>query len=113
MLAVLEFPVVMSVATVGRGSVAHFECPEGSAAFSHERSVVLVKMVGRVDAAVAKQIAAALDTVLGRSQQPLATFFDLQALEHYHSDVRVLCTKALLRNWSKVASVHTLAKIAS
>jgi hypothetical protein len=99
----------MSLATVGRGSVAYFECPNGAASLSHEGAVVLIKMLGRLDAAIGKQIAGALDSVLARASQPCAAFLDLEAMEQYHSDVRVLCTQALLRNRSKVVAIQTLA----
>jgi hypothetical protein len=99
----------MSLATVGRGSVAHYECPDGAASLSHDGPVVLIKMIGRVDAAVGKQIASALDSVLASATQPVATFWDLEGMEHYHSDVRVLCTQALLRNRARVLGIQTLA----
>jgi hypothetical protein len=100
----------MSLETVDRGPVERFECANGSASLSHDGRVVLITMLGRVDAIVGKRLAAALDSVLHAVQQPVATFWDLGAMEHYHSDVRVLCTQALLRNWSKVDKVQTLAK---
>jgi hypothetical protein len=106
---VLEFWICMSLATVGRGSVAHFECPNGAASLSHDGPVVLIKMMGRLDAAIGKQIATALDTALAGAREPVATFWNLEAMEHYHSDVRVLCTQALLRNRANVMSIQTLA----
>jgi hypothetical protein len=105
----LKWQIFMSLATVGRGSVAHFECPNGTASLSQEGAVVLIKMMGRLDAAIGKQLATALDTVLANASQSTATFWDLEAMEHYHSDVRVLCTQALLRNRARVASIQTLA----
>jgi hypothetical protein len=105
----LHLEIAMASATVSRGSATHFECSEGAASLSQSGRTVLIKMVGRVDAAVGRSIAAALDEVLEKSPEPLSTFWDLEGMEHYHSDVRVLCTKALLRNWSKVIGIQTLA----
>ena len=72
-------------------------------------TVVLVTMGGNLDAVVGKRLATALNAVLEKSVRPASTFWDLEGLERYHSDVRVLCTQALLRNWARVSSVQTLA----
>jgi len=67
-------------------------------------------MKGSLDAVVGKRIAGALSEVLEKASAPVRTFWDLEALERYHSDVRVLCTQALVRNWSHVAQMHAFAK---
>ena len=67
-------------------------------------------MSGKVDSTVGKRVAALLSSHLEKSTEPVRTFWDLEALVNYHSDVRVLCTQALVRNWARVGDLHTLAK---
>ena len=66
-------------------------------------------MSGNLDAVVGKRLAAALSTYLQNASVPVRSFWDLEALVNYHSDVRVLATQALVRNWSKVGDLLTLA----
>jgi hypothetical protein len=66
-------------------------------------------MSGNCDATVGRRVSAHLNSLLEQADGAVRTFWDLEALLTYHSDVRVLCTQALLRNWAKVADLQTLA----
>jgi hypothetical protein len=96
-----------SVSTPG----AHrFECPQGFATLARATPrVIQIAMSGSVDASVGKRLAAALHGELSSATRPVHTFWDLEAMFQYASEVRVLSTQALVRNWDKVASVETLA----
>jgi hypothetical protein len=72
-------------------------------------SVLRITMSGNVDASCGKRLAALLNVTLEKAHEPVRSFWDLEALSNYHSDVRVLCTQALVRNWPKVVDVRTLA----
>jgi hypothetical protein len=93
----------------GPDSAERFESPQGWASLSTYGPVVVIKMSGNVDAAAGKRLAASLHTVLVKAAEPVRSFWDLGDLVNYHSDVRVLCTQALVRNWSKVANLQALA----
>jgi len=72
-------------------------------------SVVRVVMRGRMKGALARSVVGALETLFQRNES-LDVLWDLEAMEAYESSVRVECTNVLLANWSKVRSVHALAK---
>jgi hypothetical protein len=86
-----------------------FECAGGWATISLIDPVILLVMHGTLDGLVGKRIAAALNTLLVKADEPVRSFWDLGELVSYHSDVRVLCTQSLVRNWPKVANLQTLA----
>jgi hypothetical protein len=65
---------------------------------------------GNVGATLARQVATALGSKLVAARERVHMFCDLEQLEAYHSDLRVLCTQALLSNWSRVAHVDVFAK---
>ena len=92
------------------GPVDQFECAKGKASLSWRSGSLLVTMSGHVDSNVGRRLAASLHTTLEGAAAPVRTFWDLEQLEHYHSDVRVLCTQSLLRNWAKVLCIQTLAR---
>jgi hypothetical protein len=87
-----------------------FECAQGFATLVRTApKVIKIAMGGSVDASVGKRFAAALDEELRSATAPVHTFWDLGEMFQYASEVRVLSTQALVRNWAKVASVETLA----
>jgi hypothetical protein len=87
-----------------------FECAQGYATLARPvPHVIQIVMSGSVDAGVGKRFAAVLHAELASATGPVHTFWDLEAMFQYASDVRVLSTQALMRNWAKVASVETLA----
>ena len=87
-----------------------FECAQGFATLARSApQVIQISMSGSVDASVGKKFAAALHDELSSTSTPIHTFWDLEALFQYASEVRVLSTQALVRNWDNVASVETLA----
>ena len=92
-----------------RGPMQRFEAPKGWASVAGGDGVVIITMNGDLDAAIAKQIANALHGHLQAATEPVETFWDLEHLERYHSDVRVLCTQTLIRNFSNVVGLRTLA----
>jgi hypothetical protein len=101
---------VPNATQLASGPTERFECKNGWASVGKVGRVIVITMSGNVDAASAKRIAGALNAQLEAAGGPVRTFWDLEALERYHSDVRVLCTQALLRNWANVAGLQTLAK---
>jgi hypothetical protein len=90
-------------------AVERFECAGGWATVTYIDPVILITMHGNLDATVGKRVASALGVLLAKADEPVRSFWDLGELTNYHSDVRVLCTQALVRNWPKVASLQTLA----
>jgi hypothetical protein len=87
-----------------------FECAQGFATLARTAPrVIQIVMSGSVDASVGKRFAAALHDELSSAAAPVHTFWDLAAMFQYASEVRVLSTQALVRNWDNVASVETLA----
>jgi hypothetical protein len=97
----------ISESTVG----AHrFECAQGFATLARTAPrVIQIAMSGSVDASVGKRLSAILHEELRTATAPVHTFWDLEAMFQYASEVRVLSTQALVRNWDKVASIETLA----
>jgi hypothetical protein len=101
--------VVLPKSQAFRSPIQRFEAPKGWASVAGADGVVILTMNGHLDAAIAKQIANALHSHLVVATEPVQTFWDLEHLEQYHSDVRVLCTHTLVRNWPRVAGLQTLA----
>lgn len=83
-----------------------FECPSGSVLLEEPAPLlVLLTLRGKVDATVAKRTAIALQECLEGATAPVHFFWDAEALEQYHSDVRLLGTQVLIRNWSRVGTI--------
>src|SRR6266516_2972993 len=66
-------------------------------------------MRGHCDAAVGRGVAKALAGHLAAAAAPVHTFWDLEALVNYHTEVRTACTRALLDNKPRVASIHAFS----
>jgi len=75
-----------------------------------ERSttVVLISSKGHLDSDCGKRIGAAVEEFL--RVRPRHLFFDMGALESYHSDVRKDLTELFLDQKSRVLSLHVLAR---
>ncbi len=92
-------------------AASQWKCPEGEAQLKVSAPhVVRIIMTGHVDAAAGRGIAAALHEHLAAAARAVHTFWDLEAMVNYHTEVRTACTRALLDNKPRVASVQTLSR---
>lgn len=71
--------------------------------------VILLVMRGSMPADLAGPIAKALDEEM-RAGENSFTFWDLEQLKNYDSQLRVDCVRALRDNWEKVRSITVLAR---
>jgi len=67
--------------------------------------VIYLRLVGVAEQPAAATIEQALDQVFAQTTS-VATFWDLEKLVNYHSDVRVRSTQFLLAHRSRLHSVH-------
>ena len=70
--------------------------------------VAVLRLTGITDQPAAPIIERTLTQLFAETTQ-LHTFWDLEQLVNYHSDVRVFSTRVLLAHRAKLASVHTLS----
>jgi hypothetical protein len=84
--------------------------PDGTAVLEQpSQGVILIVMQGRVGGLAGRTVARQLSNAL-KDGGPKKTFWDLEAMVDYHSDVRTHCTQALLSNLANVTSVVVIAK---
>lgn len=72
--------------------------------------VVLVVMEGVLDEAAGYRIRDAFDERIRSAATKVHSFWDLDALERYHSAVRVQCTEALRLHRNRLASIHSVSR---
>jgi hypothetical protein len=70
---------------------------------------ILIVMKGRLGAEHGRRLAAELQAAMA-APPPKRTFWDLEELEQYHSEVRTRCTEALLSNLGNLIGLTVVAR---
>jgi anti-anti-sigma factor len=72
-------------------------------------SVLVVKLAGEVDASVASELAAALDTALHERARRITVLLDLESLEYFEPTIRQTLTEVLREHRGRATPVCVLA----
>jgi flavin-binding protein dodecin len=90
--------------------LATWRGPQGAfSLFSPAPRVLVVKLTGVTDQSAAPAIEKALDSAFAADDR-LQVFWDLGEHVNYHSDVRVYCTRVLLKHRPHFAALHAYSR---